>query len=157
MYITTYSSPLGAIKISGTEAGILSVDFVDRSVGGSPDTPPVLQECVRQLDEYFHAGRKQFTLSLLLEGTDFEKSVWHELLKIPYGQTCSYTDIAVRIGNLKAVRAVGMANGHNKIAIIVPCHRVIGSNGSLTGYAGGVWRKKWLLEHERGASQPTLF
>ena len=109
---------------------------------------PATEHCIRELDEYFFKGRKFFTVELDLRGTAFERSVWSELLTIPYGATASYEAIAVRIGDIKSIRAVGTANGRNPIAIIVPCHRVIGSDQSLVGYGGGLWRKKWLLDHE---------
>jgi methylated-DNA-[protein]-cysteine S-methyltransferase len=103
---------------------------------------------VRQLDEYFSGNRKIFDLPLDLHGTEFQKKVWSELLKIPFGHKISYKELTLKIGDIKAIRAVAAANGANPVSIIVPCHRVIGSDGSLTGYAGGLWRKQWLLEHE---------
>lgn len=109
---------------------------------------PLLKKCIVQLDEYFAGNRKNFDLPIYQEGTAFQKSVWNALTNIPYGQTISYLELAKRINNIKAIRAVGTTNGSNNNAIIVPCHRVIGSNGNLTGYGGGLWRKKWLLDHE---------
>lgn len=106
-----------------------------------------------QLDEYFAGKRTSFDLPLDLQGTEFQLKVWNELLKIPYGKTISYKELSLRLGNLLAIRAAGAANGANPISIIVPCHRVIGSDGSLTGYAGGLWRKKWLLELESGTAE----
>ncbi len=103
---------------------------------------------IRQLDEYFSRKRKVFDLELDLQGTDFQKQVWMELLKIPYGRTITYKELSIRLGNPGVIRAAGAANGANPVSIIVPCHRVIGSDGSLTGYAGGLWRKKWLLDFE---------
>ena len=108
----------------------------------------VIKNCIRQLDEYFAGKRKDFELPVTQYGTEFQKRVWNELLQIPYGKTISYHELSKRIGNVKAIRAVGACNGSNKICIIVPCHRVIGSNGDLTGYGGDLWRKKWLLQHE---------
>jgi methylated-DNA-[protein]-cysteine S-methyltransferase len=102
-----------------------------------------------QLDEYFLGKRKNFDLPLSLHGTTFQLAVWKQLETIPYGKTKTYKDIAIGVGNEKAVRAVGLTNGRNPIAIVVPCHRVIGSNGKMVGYASGVWRKEWLLAHER--------
>jgi len=144
-----YSSEIGLIEVKGTEEAILSVNFVDDKSMGSPDVPPCVKECVEQIDEYFKGKRKKFTIEIQLQGTDFQKKVWKQLMKIPYGETVSYKDIAVSIGNKKAVRAVGGANNKNKIAIIVPCHRVIGSDGDLVGFGGGLWRKEWLLRHEK--------
>jgi methylated-DNA-[protein]-cysteine S-methyltransferase len=112
-------------------------------------TPKVLAECFSQLDEYFKGERREFTFPYILEGTIFQKNVWNALTGILYANTGSYKDIAVTIGNEKAIRAVGSANGRNKLSIVIPCHRIIGSNGKLTGYAGGLWRKEWLLQHER--------
>lgn len=148
LYQTYYDSPIGILKISANNNKITSLEFVekkDRAESGNK----VLQKCTKQLDEYFAGKRKDFELDLELNGTDFQKQVWKQLLKIPYAKTKSYGDIAEAIQNPKSVRAVGMANKVNRIAIIVPCHRVIGSDGSLTGYATGVWRKEWLLKHEK--------
>jgi len=148
-YKAYYKSKIGPIEIGGTEDGILSLDFVKGEFRNNSEIPPCLKECIEQLDEYFRGKRKEFSVNLLPEGTDFQKKVWNELRKIPFGETVSYKDIAISIGNKKATRAVGGAIGKNKIGIIIPCHRVIGSDGSLTGYGGGIWRKKWLLKHER--------
>ena len=112
------------------------------------DTPQLLLDCRIELDEYFKGQRKDFSVLYKLEGTMFQTSVWQALTTVPYGKTASYKEIAQQIANEKAVRAVGMTNSKNVISIIVPCHRVIGQNGKLTGYAGGLWRKQWLLEHE---------
>lgn len=111
--------------------------------------PPILSECVRQLDEYFKGKRKEFTLDLLPRGTGFQRRAWEQLRQIPYGETISYSRQAERMGDKKACRAVGGANGKNPISIVIPCHRVIGKNGSLTGFGSGVWRKEWLLAHEK--------
>ena len=151
-----YESEIGLIEIAGTEDGILSVDFVEEKSVDNPRIPPLLKRCVKQLDEYFGGRRKAFSVNLLPEGTDFQKKVWNELVEIPFGETRSYKDMAASIGNIKAVRAVGNANGKNKIGIIIPCHRVIGNNGKLVGYGGGLWRKEWLLKHERGVSTSFL-
>ena len=147
-----YESEIGLIEIAGTEDGILSVDFVEDKSVDNPILPPLVKRCVKQLDEYFGGRRREFSVNLLPEGTDFQKKVWNELTKIPFGETRSYKDMAAFIGNIKAVRAVGNANGKNKIGILIPCHRVIGNNGKLVGYGGGLWRKEWLLKHERGGS-----
>jgi methylated-DNA-[protein]-cysteine S-methyltransferase len=152
IYKAYYNSPIGIVEIRGTEDGIQSIVFVDNEVERE-DCPTFMEECIVQLDEYFKGKRKEFSLTLLPEGTTFQKSVWKELEKIPYGNTKSYKDIAVSIGNEKAVRAIGSTNGRNPISIVVPCHRVIGANGKLTGYAGGLWRKEWLLCHEEKFSK----
>ena len=110
--------------------------------------PPALIQCIEQLIQYFHRERKQFELIIEQEGTAFQKDVWNELMAIPFGKTISYLDLARRMGDIKATRAVAGANGRNNVAIIVPCHRGSGSNKELVGYGGGLWRKKWLLEHE---------
>lgn len=148
-----YESPIGVIEIIGTGDAIRSILFADRDKLENrlkEDTPEVLVDCLHQLDEYFKGVRNEFTIPyIFLDGTDFQKTVWNALTNIPYGETCSYQDIAVSIGNQKAVRAVGSANSKNKLSIVVPCHRVIGANGKLTGYAGGLWRKEWMLKHER--------
>ena len=140
-------SPIGNLRITGDEKGIISIDFTDEEVQKNA-YHPVLDECLTQLDEYFKGNRKVFSLRIQPFGTEFQKMVWHELYKVPFGQTVSYIEIARRIGDEKAIRAVGNANNKNKIPIIIPCHRIIGHDGSLVGYAGGLWRKKWLLKHE---------
>ena len=142
-----YDSPIGIIKIEYSERGISTLVFIDGPEMESRCTE-MESRITFQLDEYFKKKRKIFDLPLDLQGTDFQKRVWNELLKIPFGKTISYKDLSLKLGNLKAIRAVAAANGANPVSIIVPCHRIIGSNGSLTGYAGGLWRKKWLLEHE---------
>lgn len=143
-----YSSPIGIIRLEGSNKGISLLDFIEEECQ-SNEIPDCLKECFNQLDEYFNGIRGEFTVKLHIEGTDFRQKVWKELLSIPYGETRSYLDIAEAIGNKKAVRAVGGANHNNKISIIIPCHRVIGANGNLTGYGGGLWRKEWLLNHEK--------
>ncbi len=144
-----YISPIGSIEITGNDHSITSLYFIDNEVNAEEKSNSYLDNCINQLDEYFKGERKLFNLRLESEGTDFQKRVWNELLKIPYGETKSYMEITKLLGDQKAIRAVANANGQNKISIIIPCHRVIGSDGSLTGYAGGLWRKKWLLEHEQ--------
>lgn len=149
-----YDSPIGILKISGTENAIYGIHFVDRKIEPDASMPLSLKECCKQLDEYFVGNRMEFSLRLHLDGTEFQKSVWDQLLKIPYGKTVSYKDIAIRIGNKNAVRAVGSANGRNNISIIIPCHRVIAHDGSLGGYGGGLWKKEWLLNHEKKHVRP---
>jgi methylated-DNA-[protein]-cysteine S-methyltransferase len=154
----TMESPLGLLAVAAVDAGVtyvhMGVEEVKESWGPEEATP-VLEAAVDQLEAYFAGDLKEFDLPLAASGTDFQQRVWRELCRIPYGETVSYLDIAERIGDRKAVRAVGLANGRNPIAIVVPCHRVIGSNGKLTGYAGGLWRKERLLNLERG--EPALF
>jgi len=151
-HITTYyHSPLGLLKISGTPEFISEVSFHDttqKTEGKKKNFPPMIILCIEQLIQYFNGELRQFDLPLNQSGTPFQQEVWSELTRIPFGKTISYLELAKRTGDTKATRAVANANGKNNIAIIVPCHRVIGSNKDLVGYAGGLWRKKWLLEHE---------
>ncbi|MZP30696.1 methylated-DNA--[protein]-cysteine S-methyltransferase [Heliobacterium undosum] len=177
LHRTYYRTAIGLIEIRGTERGIEGVSFVEADEGpqetdleekdleekrpkgdgaggegqrdGEKALPACLQACVQQLDEYFQGARQSFSLALALQGTAFQRRVWEALAAIPFGETRSYREIAEAIGNPKAVRAVGGANHNNPVGIIVPCHRVIGSDGSLTGYGGGLWRKEWLLNHEK--------
>lgn len=153
-YIKT---PLGIARITGDESGISSVSVLDSDEKESDIIPEFLQDCVYQLQEYFNGKRQNFSLPLNAEGTDFQKKVWDLLVEIPFGKTTSYLELSRKLGDEKAIRAVASANGKNPLWIIVPCHRVIGSNGSLTGYAGGLWRKKWLLDHENPPAQQSLF
>ena len=152
-----YKTPIGTAKIVGNENGISEVTVIDEAVETSAEIPEILKDCVQQLDEYFNRTRKQFDLKLNPQGTDFQKRVWEELLLVPYGITRTYLEQTKQLGDVKAIRAVASANGKNPIWIIIPCHRIIGSDGSLTGYAGGIWRKKWLLEHENPSTQQSLF
>jgi len=156
---TYYKSPIGILEIKGDKNGIQSVLFVDDNVSIPKENSTLkeLTECVVQLEEYFLGTRKEFTLDLNIRATPFQEKVWRELLKVPFGSSRTYLEQSKKLGDPKAIRAVGTANGKNPISIIVPCHRIIGSNGSLTGYAGGIWRKKWLLEHESGSKQQSLF
>lgn len=148
-YNTYYSSPIGVIELAGTTEGILAVNFVEEADKIATGAAKFVKPWVKQLDEYFQGKRKSFSLPLKIQGTVFQKKVWEALLSVPYGTTQSYGEIAKKIGHGNAFRAVGNANNKNKIAIIIPCHRVIGSDGSLTGYASGLWRKEWLLAHEK--------
>lgn len=143
-----YESPIGILEICESENKILSIDFVDEK-NKVYSSSSILKECIRELDDYFNGRLKRFNLDLFISGSDFQKKVWKELMNIPYGEVVSYGEVARLIGNSKASRAVGNANNKNKIPIIIPCHRVVGSTGKLTGYAGGLWRKEWLLKHER--------
>ncbi|WP_202702624.1 methylated-DNA--[protein]-cysteine S-methyltransferase [Flavobacterium sp. UGB4466] len=152
------NSPLGITKIVGDENGIAIVSVSDVGDNDVSQTiPKVLEKAVSQLQEYFDGKRTDFDLKLNPKGTDFQQKVWKSLLEIPYGKTISYMDQTKKLGDLKAIRAVASANGKNPLWIVVPCHRVIGTNGSLTGYAGGLSRKKWLLEHENPSTQQSLF
>lgn len=146
-FFNYYDSPVGILEICTTENELISVLYVEEAKESS-ERPEILQEVIKQLDEYFNGDRKKFDIKFKLQGTEFQKKVWTALTDIPYGETVSYKNIATKIGNEKAVRAVGSANGKNIINIIVPCHRVIGANKSLTGYGGGLHRKSWLLKHE---------
>ncbi len=159
---TTYcKTPIGTAKIVGDNNGIQRVSIVDDDAIGEEKllqvTPECLSECVLQLKEYFNGKRASFNLVVNPKGTSFQKKVWKELLTIPYGKTSSYLAQSRALGDVKAVRAVASANGRNPLLIIIPCHRIIGSDGSLTGYAGGIWRKKWLLAHENPLKQQSLF
>ena len=149
-YTAYYKSPLGPVKIVGNQNCIISLDFVAEAQPYDADLPFCLKAGLKQIDEYFKGSRSKFLLNLDPEGTEFQRLVWRQLEKIPFGEVMSYRQIAGAIGSPKAYRAVGSANGKNPIAIIIPCHRVIGSDGSLTGYGGGLWRKEWLIKHERG-------
>lgn len=156
-YSAYYESEIGPLKITAASQAITSICFVEEPAPVEPVAgPPVLADCLLQLDEYFKGKRKIFSLPLEPAASRFQQVVWRQLAAIPYGQTVSYLDIALAIGNRQAVRAVGNANGQNKIAIVIPCHRVIGRNGQLTGYGGGLWRKAWLLQHEARFSGQQL-
>ena len=148
MTIYFHESPLGVLRISVDENAVTSILFSEEAPSSLPADYPLLQETINQLNAYFAGKLNTFDLPLKAEGTEFQQKVWRALQDIPYGKTVSYLDIATAIGNPKAVRAVGLANGKNPITIVVPCHRVIGSNGKLVGYGGGLWRKEWLLRHE---------
>ena|ERR1039457_4793350 len=151
-----FESPVGLLEIAASEHGISSLYFMNETV---PVTKPsgMVKECFVQLKEYFAGQRRVFSVDLDLQGTEFQKKVWNELVNIPFGETISYLELSKRLGNVKAIRAVGNANGKNPVSIIVPCHRVIGSDGKLIGYGGGLWRKRWLLEFERSFVKRDLF
>lgn len=177
MKTTTLETPIGMAIIEGNENGIGRISITEEGVAEdfpirvgavsksySHQTDPVqseipeeLQEAVLQLKEYFSGTRTQFSFKIAPEGTEFQQKVWRQLLKIPFGTTVSYLSLAKELGDVKAIRAVAAANGKNPLWIVVPCHRVIGTDGSLTGYAGGIWRKKWLLDHENPPNQTVLF
>lgn len=150
-YYTYYESPIGLIKIGGTETYISEILFIDdtsQMQHGEPGISDVLHQCTEQLIEYFQGKRKIFNIPIHQTGTPFQENVWRKLMTIQYGKTASYLELSKQVGDEKAVRAVAASNGKNKISIIVPCHRVIGTSKSLVGYSGGLWRKKWLLQHE---------
>ena len=151
------NTPLGIAEIIGDEDGISSVTILNTNEIITDIIPEELQDCVYQLKEYFNGEREHFSIKLNPQGTEFQKRVWEEIQIIPYGKTLSYLELSKQLGDLKAIRAVANANGKNPLWIIVPCHRVIGSDGSLTGYAGGLHRKQWLLEHESPYKQQSLF
>lgn len=144
---TYYSSPVGELLIESKNDKITIVNFL-KDTKREISITPVLAQCVEELDEYFFRERKFFTVELEPAGSDFQRKVWNTLLEIPYGKTVSYEEVAIRVGDIKSIRAVGLANGQNPIAIIIPCHRVIGKNGELVGYGGGLENKEWLLQHE---------
>ena len=152
-YIKT---PLGIAKIVGDENGVSEISVLDEGAV-SAEIPDFLQEAVIQLNAYFEKKRNSFDFKLNPRGTEFQQKVWKALLDIPYGKTRTYLEQSKVLGDVKAIRAVASANGKNPLWIVVPCHRVIGTDGSLTGYAGGLWRKKWLLEHENPTTQQSLF
>lgn len=167
LFVTYYPSPVGRLQITGSEKEICSVYFADAQKRPAPKLAPsevipeILKECIDQLTRYFEGQLQNFTVPYALQGSDFQIQVWKELTFIPYGKTISYGEQARRLGNEKAVRAVASCNGSNRLSILIPCHRVVGANGSLTGYGGDVWAKRWLLEHEQKFStaerQLTLF
>lgn len=142
-----YNSPVGDLLIESEEDKIVTVNFL-KDTRKEESRTAIIDQCISELDEYFYKGRKFFTVELNPSGTEFQKRVRNELLNIPYGETISYEALAIKIGNIKSIRAVGLANGQNPIAIIIPCHRVIGKTGDLIGYGGGLENKEWLLYHE---------
>ena len=162
-HITTtyYKTPIGIAKITGNDKGIQSISVLDEDTvlknKLNQKIPSCLQNCVTQLNEYFNGERTYFNLTLNPQGTPFQQKVWQELANIPFGKTTTYLQQSKVLGNVKAIRAVASANGKNPLWIVIPCHRVIGSDGSLIGYAGGIWRKKWLLAHENPVKQQSLF
>jgi methylated-DNA-[protein]-cysteine S-methyltransferase len=161
---TTMATPVGLLTLVASARGLRAVLWpnerpgrvaVAHSAGTDPEAESILAEAVRQLEEYFHGDRDHFDLPLDPVGTDFQQQAWQVLRTIPYGQTISYGEQAARLGDRNKSRAVGAANGRNPISIIVPCHRVVGSTGKLTGFAAGVDVKAWLLQHERGGRLPV--
>ena len=157
MVTIALQTPLGNAEISGDANGISSIKIIEENTEITTEIPEAFKLVVAQLHEYFDGKRTSFSFPINPTGTEFQRKVWQELLNIPYGATCSYLELSKKLGDPKAVRAVAAANGKNPLWIAIPCHRVIGSDGSLTGYAGGLWRKKWLLSHENPVKQETLF
>ncbi|MCL4114242.1 UNVERIFIED_CONTAM: hypothetical protein GTU68_065123 [Idotea baltica] len=150
-------TPLGIAKLLGDAEGLQSITILNNKETITDVIPEVLEDAVYQINEYFEGNRQNFDLDLNPQGTEFQQRVWKALSDIPFGKTTSYLDLSKTLGDVKAIRAVAAANGKNPLWVIVPCHRVIGSDGSLTGYAGGLHRKKWLLEHESPVKQQSLF
>lgn len=150
-------TPLGCAKITGNNDGITSISILNSEENITDIIPEALEDCVCQLQEYFEDKRQQFQLKLNPQGSEFQKMVWNELQNIPFGKQISYLELSKNLNNVKAIRAIAAANGKNPILIVIPCHRVIGSNGSLTGYVGGLARKQWLLNHENPCKQESLF
>ncbi|RFN59127.1 methylated-DNA--[protein]-cysteine S-methyltransferase [Marixanthomonas ophiurae] len=161
MKIAYFKSPIGWIELKGDASGLGSVIFIDSEISSEENNreklPNSLQKTIEQLTEYFEGNRQTFDIPLSPQGTEFQKKVWRELQEIPFGKTTSYQKMANALGDPKVIRAAASANGKNPISIIIPCHRVIGTDGSLTGYAGGLQRKKWLLQHESPVKQGELF
>jgi methylated-DNA-[protein]-cysteine S-methyltransferase len=150
---TYYQSPVGLLRISGTANYISAIHFIDHLEDQDKDRPsqelaPIFIQCVEQLIQYFQGVRRQFEFPIHQEGTGFQRSVWNELLGIPFGKTISYLELSRRLGDPKVIRAAAAANGRNNVSIVIPCHRVVGSKNELVGYGGGLWRKRWLLQHE---------
>ncbi|WP_440999428.1 methylated-DNA--[protein]-cysteine S-methyltransferase [Fodinibius sp. SL11] len=147
-YTTYVQSPLGTLQIIAEDQGLTTINYQEEKAPGSPDQHPILAKTVDQLHEYFDRKRKSFDIPLVLKGTDFQQKVWKQLQQIPYGQTITYSALGKRLGDPQKARAVAGANGLNPIPIIIPCHRVIGTDNKLTGYSGGIARKEYLLQLE---------
>ncbi len=155
-YTAYLPSPVGLLLIQSSETAITKVLFTEEETVAPTEQPEVLEECLHQLSAFFDGKLQDFSVALEPAGTPFQQQVWKQLVKIPYADTISYLDLSKQLGDEKVIRAAASANGANPIAIIIPCHRVIGSNGSLTGYAGGLHRKQWLLEFEGKTSGKKL-
>jgi methylated-DNA-[protein]-cysteine S-methyltransferase len=159
MHEAFHKTPVGFVRIRADETFVISISIRDEEYAITPSDSPIINLAIKQLDEYFEGTRKEFNLPLNQPGTEFQQMVWQQLLAIPYGKTITYGQQSKIMNSPLAIRAIASANGKNMLWIVVPCHRVIGSNGSLTGYAGGLWRKKWLLDHEArvmGIGQTTI-
>ncbi len=155
-YKAVMQSPLGTLELKATVKGIREIVFAGGPVTGNSKMNGHLEHCISELDKYFNGELKNFTVPLDMNGTEFQKLVWMTLCTIPFGETVSYKDVAEMIGDKNSLRAVGLANNKNSIPVIIPCHRVVGSDGKLVGYAGGLWRKKWLLNHEKTFSNAEM-
>lgn len=155
---TYYHSPIGTIEIGATDHVICQLRFVDEltALNRPTELTPLLQQCIEQLIEYFNGHRRRFELPVYQQGTGFQTKVWGELLNIGFGRTITYADLAKRLGDPKTIRAAASTNGKNALCILVPCHRVVGTNNNLVGYSGGLWRKKWLLQHENKVANGVL-
>lgn len=152
-----FHTPLGNMKITAVNDKIEAVEFSNEPLTQDEPGNPVIQAAKQELEEYFAEKRTKFEFPIHMKGTDFQQKVWQELLNIPFGKTISYHELSVALGDPKSIRAAASANGKNPLAIVVPCHRVIGSNGDLVGYAGGLDKKKWLLQHEGVINQLDIF
>lgn len=161
-FMAYYRSPIGLIRISGTDSCINEINFIDDQTNPGLESiqlPPLAIQCVEQLIQYFQGARRVFEFPVDQNGTAFQLKVWSELSNIPYGKTISYLELSRRLGDLKSIRAAASANGKNNLAVVIPCHRVVGSKNDLVGYAGGLWRKRWLLDLEKRIAHgvQTLF
>jgi len=154
--IAYWNSPVGLLRLQQSALGLERIDFVN-SISDPEQQPEALTETIDQLDNYFSGHLNSFTIPIHLIGTPFQENVWKELMLIPFGKVISYETLARQLGDIKVIRAAATANGKNPIPIVVPCHRVVGKDGSLTGYSGGLWRKQWLLEHESKELRPRMF
>lgn len=152
-FILFYDSPVGILKLVSNATHLKSISFCNKKENDSEIIPEILLETINQINEYFSGKRKIFNLKTDPEGSSFQKTIWKLVLNVPYGETTSYNEISRQTGIKGNVRAVGSANGKNPLPIIIPCHRIIGSNGKLTGYSGGLERKKWLILHEKSHSK----
>lgn len=159
IFYTTITTPFGYLELKTNEDSLLSISFTEIQSPSSEFQPSILVETAKQINEYFKGQLKEFHLKIQPEGTDFQLNVWKQVMKIEFGKTASYLEIAMQTGSKNNTRAVGLANGKNPIPIVIPCHRIIGVNGKLTGYAGGIDKKRWLLQHELNfsAKQNLLF
>ena len=156
MFEAYYKSPIGNLRIISNDSDIIKIEFTE-DYFKMKMIPVQIKRCINQLDEYFKGERKEFQIGINPAGTEFQGKIWNLLMKISYGKTVSYLKLSQQFGDEKAIRAIASANGKNPIPIIIPCHRVIGNDGSLTGYAGGLLKKQWLLEHEGAIQQKSLF
>jgi methylated-DNA-[protein]-cysteine S-methyltransferase len=158
LFCAYFQSPTGTFLIRANSASIKEIRFMDNRIDKILDKSDILDLCISELNEYFKGKLKNFTVPINPSGTEFMQKVWKYVSSVPFGETCTYGEIARKCGDIKKSRAVGLANGSNPVPIIIPCHRIIGQNGKLTGYGGGLWRKEWLLQHEaRFSGKAELF